>query len=323
MNSIMQKEKVFAIIISLSLTACASTSQGSTSASETSGTTSPETVSAEEIATTAAAIEQIYVPSEEDTIIAKFLKKNLTNSEEFSDKKNYQYYARAIGQDKDYFLDPSMWEVFYNEEDINRNKDINGLDIYLIRLDPYKLLDVYAENNGCTVDELCKRLSVSKEQMYYNWGYNPASVSYLDKHKSNEVTYSTEEQMIFGIYNNEERNVVMDTHMIVHDHNEKEIVYISEVYDTLKIKRRDNLKAFSGATLYSEFTDEERNPAFKIKGIGIRAAIPLTLPNAFTNAGEADKNITVMINRSPFTYGCADEDKLDLEAIYKYIEENQ
>lgn len=115
MNSIMQKEKIFAIIISLSLTACASTS-----ASETSGTVSSETESAEEI-TTAAAIEQTFVPSEEDTIIAKFLKKNLTNSEEFTDKKNYQYYARAIGQDKDYFLDPSMWEVFYNDEDINRS----------------------------------------------------------------------------------------------------------------------------------------------------------------------------------------------------------
>lgn len=264
--------------------------------------------------------EPVWQPSSEDQEIAMWLKNYMTNSEYFEDLDNYRYYARAIGKDKDYFLKPEMWEVFYNEDIINRNRDINGLDIYLVRLNPYKLLETYAENNSCTVDELCKQLSVSKEQLYYNWGYNPASVDYYENHKNNNVSYSVEEQQIFGIYNNEARDAVMSTHMIVYDHNKGTVPYYSKLYDSMYIARRDNLKAYSKGNLYSEFTDEERNPAYKVNGIGIRAIIPLSLPNAFLYAENADKNVSVMINNSPFAYGCKDEDKLDLEAIYNYID---
>ena len=267
-----------------------------------------------------------YEPTSDEQRVARFLRVYFEDPEEFTDKENYQYYSRAIGRDKDFLLNPEMWEVFYNKDIVNRNRDISGIDIYLIRLNPYKLLEVYAENNSCTVDELCKRLSASKEQLYYNWGYNPASVDYFEEHKDNEVNYSVEEQKIFGIYNDENRDVVMKTHLIVYDHNENTVTYHRDVYETHNIYRRDILNNFSEkAKLYSEFSDAEKSPAFKVNGIGIRAVIPLSIPNAYTNAAETgigDENVSVMINTSPFVYGCTDADKLDLESIYKYMDEH-
>lgn len=313
----MSKKLKFITILSLFLmTGCNSNDAAIEPNNEVSLEITDTTETEETIST-----EPVWEPTQEDKEIALWFKNYITDPEELTDIADYQYYARAIGQDKDYFLDADMWEVYYNAESINRNREINGLDIYLVRLNPYKLLDVYAENNNCSVDELCKQLSVSKEQLYYNWGYTTASEDYYNGHKNNEVTYSIQEQEIFGIFNNEERNICMDTHMIVYDHNEGLILYKSELYEELKIARRDNLKAYSNALLYSEFTDAEKEPAFKVNGIGIRAVIPLTLPNAFAYAEGDDKNISVMINRSPFSYGCTDADRLDLDAIYKYIEE--
>ena len=315
-----KKKCLIALLSLLTLTAC------STETSETGSETSSQTTEilsdiSDDAVSETVVTEPIWEPSVEDKEIALWLKNYLVVPEYFLDIEDYQYYARAIGQDKDYFLNPDMWEVFYNS-DINRNRDINGLDIYLVRLNPNKLLEVYAENNNCTVDELCKKMSVSKEQFYYNWGYNPASIEYYENHKKNAVTYSVEEQKIFGIFNNEARDVVMSTHMIVYDHNEGTVPYYSELYDSLYVARRDCLGAYSEGNLYSEFTDAEKNPAFKVNGIGIRAVIPITIPNAFTYAEGEDKEISVMINTSPFSYGCTDDDKLDLDAIYKYIEEH-
>lgn len=54
---------------------------------------------------------------------------------EFTDIKDYQYYARTLGLDKDTFLSQDMWEIFYNEN-ININRDVDGKAVYLIRLDP-------------------------------------------------------------------------------------------------------------------------------------------------------------------------------------------
>lgn len=319
-----KKKCLIALLSLLTLTACSTETSETGSeiisqTSEISSDISDDTVS-ETVVT-----EPIWEPSVEDKEIALWLKNYLVVPEYFLDIEDYQYYARAIGQDKDFFLNPDMWEVFYNS-DINRNRDINGLDIYLVRLNPNKLLEVYAENNSCTVDELCKKISVSKEQLYYNWGYNPASINYYDNHKENKVEYSKDEQMIFGIYNSESRSTVMRTHLIVYDHNEHTITYRSQIDESYEIYRRDILKSYSSnAKLYSEFTEDEKNPAFKVNGIGIRAVIPLSIPNAFINAadtGLGDENVSVMINTSPFSYGCTDEDRLDLEAIYKYIDEN-
>ena len=101
----------------------------------------------------------------------------------------------------------------------------------------------------------------------------------------------------------------MSTHMIIYDHNEGTMPYYSSLYDSMYVARRDYLRAYTDGYFYSDFTDDEKNP--------------LSIMNSFTYAKEEDKNITVMINSSPFAYGCTDKDRLDLEAIYKYIDENQ
>lgn len=240
----------------------------------------------------------------------------------FTDIYDYQYYARSLDLDKDYFLSPEMWEVFYSPG-INKNRDIDNEDLYLIRLDPYKLLEVYAERTGQTVDELCSSLAVTKEQAYFNWGYTAPSVNYRVKHQENTVTYSEEEVGIFGSYNFEDRTTVMNTHQLIVD-ADGNVTYNSSVTDYRKTRRRDILKAFSDEYYcYSDYTEEEKSPAFKLNGIGIRAIIPLKLPNAYLvgkeiseendNLGyEADVEITPMVNVSPFAYECTLDDKLDI-----------
>lgn len=256
--------------------------------------------------------------SESDKIAIDWFIEDMTEKETFSDVTDYQYYARTLGLEKDYFLNPEMWEVFYSEN-ININKDIDDKEYYLIRLNPYKLLDVYAEKNNTDVDKLCDSLSVSPAQLYYNWGYNPNSVDYGSKHEKNTATYSEEEQKIFGAYNSENRNVVMNTHLLIVDNAEGICTYQSTVTSSLSILRRDKLKAFTEISpLYSAYTEAEKSPAFSVNGIGIRAVIPLTLPNAWSEAAEADTSITAMINASPYAYGCTDNDIID---IMPYINE--
>lgn len=305
-------------ILAMSLLFLSGCSKTSDDNDVTLGASSSETAATEETAA-----EEI-TPLDSDIQIAEWFSEDFTDSESFTDMTDYQYYARALGLDKDYFLNPEMWEVYYNDEIVNRNREIDNTDIYLIRLNPTKLLEIYAQNNDCTVEELCAEMGVNEAQLYYNWGYNPASESYFSNHKDKEVTYSAKEQEIFGIYNGESRNTVMSTHMITVDHDEDEVVYSSELSETMEVYREDNLNITTDGKLYSEFTDEEKSPAFKLNGIGIRAVIPLSIPCAYLNAAEAamgDENVTVMINVSPFAYGCTDEDKLNLDEINSYIEE--
>ena len=82
--------------------------------------------------------------------------------------------------------------MYYNPE-INLNRDIDCKDVYLIRIDPNKLMDIYSARMGMSVDELCKGLAVTKEQLYYNWGFMPSSIDYETKHNNGEVTYSEKE----------------------------------------------------------------------------------------------------------------------------------
>ena len=103
--------------------------------------------------------------SDSDKMAIDWFIEDMTDSETFSDVTDYQYYARTLGLEKDYFLNPEMWEVFYSEN-ININKDIDDKEYYLIRLNPYKLLDVYAEKNNTDVDKLCDSHSVSPAQLY-------------------------------------------------------------------------------------------------------------------------------------------------------------
>ncbi|MCM1327954.1 MAG: hypothetical protein NC253_00800 [Ruminococcus sp.] len=261
--------------------------------------------------------------SNSDIMAINWFIEDMTDSETFTDVTDYQYYARTLGLEKDYFLNPEMWEVFYSN-DININKDIDDKEYYLIRLNPYKLLDVFAENNNTDIEKLCDRLSVTPAQLYYNWGYNPVSVDYGSKHEKNTATYSEDEQKIFGSYNGEDRNIVMSTHLLMVDNAEGVCTYQSTVTSSLSIKRRDKLQAFTEITpLYSAYTEEEKSPALTVNGIGIRAVIPVTIPNAWSDSADFDKDITAMINVSPYSYGCTDEDIIDIMPYINKQAENK
>lgn len=288
----------------------------------TSSLSEEETTAESETTVTEPPVPEVEYTDIDKMAIDWFIE-DMTDSETFSDITDYQYYARTLGLEKDYFLNPEMWEVFYSEE-ININKDIDGKEYYLIRLNPYKLLDVYAENNNTDVDKLCDRLSVSSAQLYYNWGYNPVSVDYGSKHEKNTAAYSDDEQKIFGAYNGENRNVVMNTHLLVVDSAEELCKYQSEITGSLLIRRRDKLQAFTEISpLYSSYTETEKSPAFSVNGIGIRTVIPLTLSNAWYEAAEADNGITAMINVSPYAYGCTDKDIIDIMTYINKTAENK
>lgn len=282
------------------------------------------TVSVTEAEETTAEIqeEETVEERETDKIVCGWLYNSLTDSEEFTDMNNYRYYARTLGLDKDYFLNPNMWEVYYNPE-ININNEIDGQEIYLIRLNPYQLLNIYAERNNCTVDEICASLSATKEQLYYNWGYNPAWVDYDKNHSELKVFASEKEISIFGASNTEDRAAVMRTHTLTVDTSDNNVCYYSSyVGNRLKIRRMDLLGAVSGdVKYYSGYTEQEKSASLTVNGIGIRAVIPLSITNAWENIVETDKEITPFVNVSPFAYGCMDEHKIEIRDYSKITEE--
>lgn len=239
--------------------------------------------------------------------VSEWFSKSMTDEDEFADTKEYQYYARTLGLEKDAFLTADMWEIFYSP-DININREIDEKAYYLIRLDPKKLIEIYAANNNCTANDLCGKLSLTADQLYYNWGYTASAIDYAENHEDGKATYSQLEEDVFGKHNGENRQIVMSTHFLVVDIEDgNAITYLSESKE-LKTRQRDFLRSTTKETYnYSAYTDEEKEPAFTVNGIGIRRVLPLSVPNAFP--GAADSDITVMINQSPFSYGCKDEDK--------------
>lgn len=256
--------------------------------------------------------EEDFLSQDEKEIraISRWFSESITDEEEFTDVNDYRYYARTIGLDKDALLSPDMWEIFYSEE-ININREIDNKAVYLIRLNPEKLLDVYAENNNSTADEICAELSVTPEQLYYNFGYTAAAVDYTNNHRDGYTVYSEKEASIFGRDNGENRKSVMSTHFLTVDIANKNSVTYSSENTKLKLKRRDLLCVTSDFSYdYSDYTDDEKNPAITINGIGIRSVLPLSMTNGYTSA--ADTDITVMFNYSPFSYGCTDGDKIKL-----------
>lgn len=240
--------------------------------------------------------------------VSEWFSDSMTDEDEFADIKEYQYYARTLGLDKDSFLTADMWEIFYNP-DININRGIDEKAYYPIRLDPKKLISIYAKNNGCTEDEICKKLSLTSDQLYYNWGYTASAADYADNHKDGKASYSQLEEEIFGRDNGENRQVVMSTHFLIVDISDKNsVTYTSEAKE-LKIRQRDMLRSTTKESFdYSAYTDEEKKPSFTVNNIGIRRVLPLSISNAFKDA--ADTEITVMLNQSPFSYGCKSEDKI-------------
>lgn len=169
-----------------------------------------------------------------------------------------------------------------------------------------------AENNGCTVDEICGELSLTEDQLYYNWGYTATAMNYTKNHRDKKSTYSDKEKMIFGEDNGENRQTVMSTHFLTVDIDDSNSISYSSTAEDLEIRREDLMHITSDDSYdYSTYTDDERNAAFTVNGIGIRYVLPLSVPNGRAEA--EDKNITVMFNASPFSYGCTDSDLLFIE----------
>ena len=254
----MQMRK-YNILITIAILSAMMSGCGSNTSDETP-TTAWDAAVSESATETEAVIEETTeeLPEEQvaDVVISNWMYRSLTDSEEFTDMTNYQYYARTLGLEKNYFLTPQLCEFYYNPE-LNINNEINGKEIYLIRLNPYQLLNIYAERNNCTVDELCAALSATKEQLYYNWGYNPAWVNYDKNHADLKVFASDKEISIFGASNSEDRAAVMRTHTLTVDTLDNNICsYSSAVDSRLKIRRMDLLGAGSGE---NSFTANIRN----------------------------------------------------------------
>lgn len=236
---------------------------------------------------------------------------DIFDDEGFTDLTDYQYYARTIGLEKDELLSPDMWEVYYSDS-ININKEIDGSAVYLIRLNPDKLLEVWAANNDMTAEEICTEMGTNRDDLYYNFGYTANSIGYTKNHKDNKVSYPEAEERIFGVDNGENRQAVFSTHFLkVHTGGKYQVTYES-TDETLEIRQRDLLKSITKSKTYdySDYSVDEYTPAFTVNDVGIKRIQLLAIPNGWANA--KDTAVTIMFNMSPFSYGCSDEDRIDI-----------
>lgn len=245
--------------------------------------------------------------------VRSWFENDMTDEDEFSDLTDYQYYSRTIGLEMNDLLSPDMWEVYYSDL-INLNKDIDGTSVYLIRLNPDKLLEIWAENSNMTADEICSELGTNRDELYYNFGYSANSVGYAKNHKENKVSYSETEERIFGADNGENRQTVFSTHFLKVNIAGRYGVTYAGTDEDFDIKQRDLLKSITKPKTYnySDYSPQEYSPAFVINGVGIKRILPLSLPNGWANAADAD--VTLMFNMFPFSYGCTDEDRIDIFA---------
>lgn len=257
-------------------------------------------------------VELTEEEKEHNAVIAWF-ENDITDEDEFTDLPDYQYYSRTIGLEKNDLLSPEMWEVYYSES-ININKEIDGTAIYLIRLNPDKLLEIWAENSNMTADGICSELGTNRDELYYNFGYSANSVGYAKNHKENKVSYSEAEERIFGADNGENRQTVFSTHFLKVNIAGRYGVTYAGTDEDFDIKQRDLLKSITKPKTYnySDYSPQEYSPAFVTNGVGIKRILPLSLPNGWANA--ADTDVTLMFNMSPFSYGCTDEDRIDIFA---------
>ena len=247
----------------------------------------------------------------EHNAVIGWFENNMFDDEEFTDLTDYQYYARTIGLEKDELLSPDMWEVYYSDS-ININKEIDGSAVYLIRLNPDKLLEVWAANNDMTAEEICTELGTNRDDLYYNFGYTANSIGYAKNHKDNKVSYPESEERIFGVDNGENRQAVFSTHFLkVHTGGKYRVTYES-TDESLEIWQRDLLKSTTKSKTYdySDYSVDEYTPAFTVNDVGIKRIQLLALPNGWVNA--KDTAVTIMFNMSPFSYGCTDEDRIDI-----------
>lgn len=245
--------------------------------------------------------------------VRSWFENDMTDEDEFSDLTDYQYYSRTIGLEMNDLLSPDMWEVYYSDI-INLNKEIDGTSVYLIRLNPDKLLEIWAENSNMTADGICAELGTNRDELYYNFGYSANSVGYAKNHKENKVSYSETEERIFGADNGENRQTVFSTHFLKVNIAGRYGVTYTGTDENFDIKQRDLLKSITKSKTYnySDYSPQEYFPAFVTNGVGIKRILPLSLPNGWANA--ADTDVTLMFNMSPFSYGCTDEDRIDIFA---------
>lgn len=241
----------------------------------------------------------------EHNALVEWFETGMANEDKFPDLPDYRYYARTIGLDKDGLIQPDMWEIFYNEN-ININRDIDGKAIYLIRLDPNKLMEIWAENNESTPEEL-----------YYNFGYTSNSINYSKDHKTGKVSYSDVENAIFGPDNGEDRSIVFGTHFLYIDTAGKYKVTYESENDSFNVRQRDILNATSEVSHnYSDYAHEEIYPGYFLENEGIRRVLKLNIPNLWSKSVEKDidTDASLMFNMSPYSYGCTKEDIINLYA---------
>ena len=252
----------------------------------------------------------------EHNALVEWFESGIKDEEKFTDLGDYRYYARTIGLDKDGLIDPEIWEIFWNE-DININKEIDGKSIYLIRLDPYKLMEVWSENNEMTADKICSALGTTPDKLYYNFGYTSNSIDYAKNHKNGKVSYADIENEIFGEDNGENRSIVFGTHFLYIDTANKYKVTYSGEDENLAVKQRDILKATTDESHnYSEYTyDEFHSQTFR-DGVEINRVMKLNIPNLWGKSieEEIDLDASVMFNMSPYSYGCSIEDIVTIYA---------
>ena len=191
-------------------------------------------------------------------------------------------------------------------------EEIDGSAVYLIRLNPDKLLEVWAANNDMTAEEICTEMGTNRDDLYYNFGYTANSIGYTKNHKDNKVSYPEAEERIFGVDNGEKRQAVFSTHFLkVHTGGKYRVTYES-TDETLEIRQRDLLKSITKSKTYdySDYSVDEYTPAFTVNDVGIKRIQLLAIPNGWANA--KDTAVTIMFNMSPFSYGCSDEDRIDI-----------
>lgn len=250
---------------------------------------------------------------QEHNALVDWFENGIVNEDKFPDLPDYRYYARTVGLDKDGLIQPEMWEIFYNE-DININREIDGRAIYIIRLDPNKLMEVWAENSGLSAEEMCGKIGTTPEELYYNFGHTSNSINYAKDHKNGKVSYSDIENEIFGEDNGEDRSIVFGTHFLYIDTSRYKVTYESENED-LSVRQRDILKATSEVSHnYSDYTYDELHPGYFLDNMGIQRVLKLNIPNLWSKSVEKDidTDASLMFNMSPYSYGCTKEDIIEL-----------
>jgi hypothetical protein len=175
-------------------------------------------------------------------------------------------------------------------------------------------MEIWAENNETSAEEICESLGTTPAELYYNFGYTSNSINYAKDHKSGKVSYSDIENEIFGADNGEDRAVVFGTHFLYVDTSKYKVTYESE-NDDFAVRQRDILKAESDVSHnYSDYTYDELHSAFFLDGVGIRRVLKLNIPNLWSKSveKEIDTDASLMFNMSPFSYGCTIDDLIDL-----------